>query len=244
MEQVRIELNNNINTETHLIKRFTMKIIADITELHSFDSCEELGNLSLLFPSGMYRVRPHNCSFIYKYCSTNTALSCSGVSGNWRRIANLNTIENPVSCPSGFEIRSDTSNPPLCRRKDIHTGCCSVLYPNSGMLYSQVHGTVRLHLEISPDTFLSDNPRIPRNGKSVNQNYVDGVSFIYGTSRNRTHIWTYTAAIKFGSNIDRCTTCDRGKPYYIGTEYCIAWPCVHTNAIWTDGRSCVGKVFR
>ena len=250
LEQVRKELNNiiiaTINTETQ-INSYVMKIIEDIMALHSFDSCEELGNLSLLYPSGMYRVRSNNCSFIPKYCSTNTSFSCKGISGNWRRIAYLNTNENPVSCPSGFEIRSDTSNPPLCRRKDSDAGCSSVIYPSSGMQYSQVCGTVRVHPESSPDAFLSDNHRIPRNGQSVNQNYVDGVSLTYGISPNRNHIWTYTAAIKFGDDVDRCTTCDRDKPFYIGTnftcraEHCTAWPCDLTNAIWTGGLLCVGN---
>ena len=232
--------NVTINTDTQ-INNFTMKLVEDIMSLHSFNSCAELGHLSLLFPSGIYRVRSYNCSFIHKYCSTNTAFSCSEVPGNWKRIAYLNTNENPDSCPDG------TSNPPLCKRKDSHAGCSSVIYPSNGMLYSQVCGTVRVHPEGSPDAFLSDNTRIPRNGQSVNQNYVHGVSLTYGTSPNRNHIWTYTAAIKFGSDIDRCTTCDRDKPFYIGTnftctaEYCFAWPCDHTNAIWTDGLSCAGK---
>ena len=49
LEQVRKELDHNIindtsNTETQ-INSFAMKIIEDIMALHSFNSCEELGNL-------------------------------------------------------------------------------------------------------------------------------------------------------------------------------------------------------
>ena len=100
LEQVRKELDHNminaaINTETK-INNIKMIIIEDKMALHSFNSCEELGNLSLLFPSGIYRVKSYNCSFIHKYCSTNTAFSCSGVPGNWRRIAYLNT--NEIHC--------------------------------------------------------------------------------------------------------------------------------------------------
>ena len=98
--------------------------------LHCFNSSEELGNVSLLFPSGVYRVTSYNCSFIHKYCSTNTAFSCSGVSGNWRRIAYLNTNENPVSCPDNFEVRDPNSNPAHCRHTNINRGCNSVIYPS------------------------------------------------------------------------------------------------------------------
>ena len=195
----------------------------------------------------MYRVKSYNCFFIHKYCSTNTAFSCSGVSGNWRRIAYMNTDENPVLCPSGFEIRSDTSNPPHCRRKNRDAGCFSVIYPSNGMSYSHVCGTVRIHQQETPDGFQSHNDNIPRNGQSVNQNYVDGVSLTHGTSPNRTHIWTHTTAIKFGDDIYRCTICYRNKPFYIGTDFtctaghCTAWPCHINNVIWTDRFSCAGN---
>ena len=152
-----------------------------------------------------------------------------------------------MSCPSGFEIRSDTSNPLLCRRLNISAGCSSVIYPSNGMSYSQVCGTVRVYQQETPDGFQSRNEQILRNNQSVNQNYVDGVSLTHGTTPNRNHIWTYTAAIKFGDDVDRCQTCDRHKPFYIGTNFtciaghCTAWPCNLNNAIWTDGFSCAGN---
>ena len=83
--------------------------------------------------------------------------------------------------------------------------------------------------------------------KKATMNYVDGVSLTQGTSPNRNHIWTYSAAIKFGEDVDQCKICDRDKPFYIGTNFtctarhCTVWPCDLTNAIWTDGLSCAGN---
>ena len=203
LEQVRKEfefhiINVTINTKTR-INNFTMKIIADVMALHNFNSCEELGNLSLLFPSGIYRVRSYNCSFIHKYCSTNTAFSCSGVSGNWRRIAYVNTNDNLAWCPHNFEIRDPNSNPPLCARSSS-IKCSSVIYPSNGISYSQVCGTVRIHAAGTPDGFIVADRSIF---------YVDGVYFTYGDSSNRNHIWTYSAAISFGKG---CGPCFYQKP--------------------------------
>ena len=204
----------NIETQTNSIK---MKIIADIMALHVFNSCEELGKLSLLFPSGIYRVRSYKCSFIHKYCSTNRVASCRGVPGNWRRIAYLNTNENPVSCPDNFEVRDPNSNPPLCRRTNPNKGCSSVTYPSNGMSYSQVCGTVRIHAAGTPDGFITFRDR---------SMYVDGVYFTHGVSSSRNHIWTYSAATAYG-NTRGCSPCYFQKPMNMpGKNYtCITLHC-------------------
>ena len=235
--------NVTINIDTQ-INNFVKKVLKDIMALHTFNSCEELENLSLLFPAGMYRIRSSNCSFILNYCNSSIAFLCGGVPGQWRRVAYLNTDENQVTCTVVFEIRNDTtSNPPLCRRMDTSAGCSSVIYPSNGMSYSQVCGTVQIHQQETPDGFQSHNDQILRNNQSVNQNYVDGVSLTHGTNPNRNHIWTFTAAIKIGPDTDRYTICDSNKPFYIGTNFtctaenCIDWQCLN-NVIWTDGLPC------
>ena len=115
--------------------------------------------------------------------------ACNGIHGAWKRIAFLNTDENPVSYPDEFEIRNDASNPPLCRLMDTSAGCSSVIYPSNGTSYSHVCGTVRIHSAGTPDGF------------DVSLTYVDGVSLIYGNGSYKNHIWTYTAAVTVQSNI-------------------------------------------
>ena len=241
LDQVRKKLNNiinaTINTENQ-INNFTMKIIADIMVLHSFDYCYELTSLSLLFPSGVYRVRSYNSSINHKYCSTTTAFSCSGVSGNWRRIAYLDT--EFMWCPEYFEVIDPDSNPPLCRRIDVNRGCSSVIYPSNGMSYSQVCGTVRVHPEGTPDGFDTFQDR------SI---YVDGVYLTYGNSSNRNHIWTYTAAVTVDSDTRGCDQCNCMKPSYMpGTNFtCTSAHCndhnnCFSNTLWgNEAQQCFGN---
>ena len=236
------EIMNASNISVTTINTLTDRLASGIQDLHTFDSCAAVSAFPIQLPSGMYNIRSGN-SVMQQYCM----LTCNGIHGNWKRIAYLNTNEIPVTCPDGFEIRSDTSNPPLCRHIISDAGCSSMIYPSNGLSYSQVCGTLRIHQRETPDGFQSDNNKIPRNGQSVNQNYVDGVSLTHGTSPNRNHIWTFTAVIKFGADTDRCTICGRNKPLYVGTsftcraEHGIEWPCDLNNAIWTNGLSCFGN---
>ena len=242
--EVLEEIMNASNISLTTINTLTDRLVSGIQDLHTFDSCAAVPAFPIQFPSGMYNIRSGNSAMKQQYCM----FSCNGISGGWTRIAYLNTDENPISCPSEFEVRSaDTTNPPLCRRDSNIAGCSSVIYPSNGTSYSQVCGSVRIHQQETPDGFQSHKINIPRNNQSVNQNYVDGVSLTHGTSPNRAHIWTYTAVIKFGDDIDRCTICGRNKPFYIGTNFtctaghCSAWPCGLNKAIWTNGLSCFGN---
>ena len=164
----------------------------------------------------MYSIRSGNSS-INKYCFAATIANyCKGIPGRWKRIAYLNT---DTKCPDGFEVRNDTSIPPLCRRMNTSAGCSSVIYPSNGTSYSQACGTVRVHLEGTPDGFAYRNFLIQHNGQSVNQNYADGVSLTYGDSSNRNHIWTYTAATAVGDDGIGCGNCNNNdKPNIPGTN--------------------------
>ena len=237
------EIKNSSNISLTTINTLTEKISRGIQDLHTFDSCAAVSAFPIQLPSGMYNIRSGDSVMKQQYCM----FSCNGISGGWTRIAYLNTTENPKSCPSELEVRSaDTANP-LCRRNNSDAGCSSVIYPSNGTYYSQVCGTVRIHQQETPDGFQSHNDQILRNNQSVNQNYVDGVSLTHGTNPNRIHIWTYTAAMKFGDDRDRCTICDEKKPFYIGTnftctaEYCMKGSCGFEDAIWTDGLLCFGN---
>ena len=130
LEEVRGEcefhvMNVTISTDT-LINNLTSKVIQDINAVYSFSSCEELMKLSLLFPACMYSVRSSNCSFTLMYCSTNTALSCSAVPGNWRRIAYLSNNTSPVECAMGFELINNPNVPALCKRNPTGARCSTI----------------------------------------------------------------------------------------------------------------------
>ena len=219
------ELSENITVANSSVQT-SINILSDrlargIQALHIFDSCVATLKLSVLLPSGIYKIRSGNTS-IDEYCSTSIAFSCNDIPGRWKRIAYLNTDENPVTCPDGFEVRSDTSTPPLCRRMDTSAGCSSVIYPSNGASYSQVCGTVRVHPAGTPDGF---------NTMALSSLYADGVSLTYGNSSNRRHIWTYTAVIYIDSSRE-CDICNYKRHVYPGNNFtCFTARCY-------DGVSC------
>ena len=231
----------SINTLTDVLAKA-------IQAIHTFDSCADVFNFSIQLPPGMYRIKLGNFS-MNKYCFATIANSCNGAAGRWKRIAYLNTDENPVTCPDAFEVRYVTSSPPLCRRNNASAGCSSVIYPSYGTSYSQVCGTVRVHPEGTPDGFSSHNSnQRQRNGQSVNQNYVDGVSLTYGDSSNRNHIWTYTAATTVRLDRSGCGICNNSKPIVLGTNftctntYCSNDNSCFPNTLWgNDTKQCFGN---
>ena len=223
LEEVRREcefhvMNVTISTET-LINNLTSKVIQDIKAVYSFSSCEELMNLSLLLPAGMYRVRSSNCSFTLKYCSTNMALSCSGVPGNWRRIAYLSNNTSPVECPMGFRLINDPNVPAICKRNSTGAGCSSITYSTNGNSYSQVCGTIHGSYFGDPDGFGSySSIRSGSANTPLNGNYVDGISLTHG-SMNEHHIWTLSVRVNFANPTDICSVCASNKPSYVGMDY-------------------------
>ena len=209
--------------------------------LHTFSSCAAVFNFSTQLPPGYYMITSGG-SVSEEYCIN----ACNDIHGGWKRIAYLNTEENLVTCPDGFEVRNDTSNPPLCRRTNTSAGCSSVIFPSSGMSYSQVCGTVRVHPAGTPDAFFF----IKRNDQSVNQNYVDGVSLTYGNNSNRNHIWTYTSATRhriLNTLHSGCEICNHNKPTFIGTDFtCTIASCDDENVcrrtLWgNETQQCFGN---
>ena len=215
-------INVSLSTEI-LINNLTSQVIQNIKTVYSFSSCEELMNLSLLFPAGMYRVRSSNCSFTLKYCSTNTALLCSGIGGNWRRIAYLSNNNSPVECPMGFELINDPNVPALCKRNPTGARCSSITYSTHGISYSQVCGTIHGSYFGDPDGFDSHNimDRSIRSRSAdtpISGNYVDGISLTHG-SMNEHHIWTLSAKVNFANPTEICSVCANNKPSYVGMDY-------------------------
>ena len=250
LEEVRREcelhvMNVTISTNT-LINNLTSKVVQDIKAVYSFSSCEELLNISLLFPAGMYRVRSSNCSFTLKYCSTSTAISCSGVPGNWRRIAYLSNNTSPVECPMGYELINDPNVPALCRRNPTGARCSSITYSTNENSYSQVCGTIHGSYFGDPDGFGLHGLRSANT--PLKGNYVDGISLTHG-SMNEHHIWTFSAIVNYDSNpTDICSVCARIKPNYVGLDYSCdvlgTQPCRNNcspRQIWGSGQ-CIGNI--
>ena len=241
LQNLKQEVSGRISNITHnlqtTIKKLSEELVRSIQTFHTFNSCASVFNLSIQLPSGKYMIRSGN-SVRGHYCNS----TCNGRHGGRKRIAYLNTDDkNPLSCPSGFEIRADTSDPPLCRRANTSAGCSSVTYPTNSMSYSQVCGTVRVHPAGTPDGFhiFYDT--------SVN---VDGVYLTYGNSSNRNHtIWTYIAVYSVSITRGGCDRCNHressnmpGTNFICTTAYCNDTANCYSNTLWgSEAQQCFGS---
>ena len=106
------EIGNASNISLISINILTDRLASGIQDLHTFDSCAAVSPFPIQLPSGIYNIKSGDTRD--EYCSTIIAFPCNSIPGRWTRIGYLIIDENPMTCPGGLEIRSDTSNPPLC----------------------------------------------------------------------------------------------------------------------------------
>ena len=210
LNSLKDNASNNISNAREAVQQsvdeLTVRIARDIQNLHEFESCAAINNLSLPFSSGEYMTKTPTES-IRMYC----IFSCNGIAGGWKRIAYLNTSDSSADqCPGDLEkigTLGQSSNPLSCRRNVLESGCSSVIYPNHGNSYSRVCGMINAYQVGSPDGFHD------RLDDSIEGSYVDGVSLTYGMNP-RNHIWTFVAQVT-----DTCTDCGTSQPNFIGTHF-------------------------
>ena len=143
-------------------------------------------------------------------------LSCAGVEGQWRRIADIN-ISAGDDCPTGLN-KSSYNGVSFCRTPDDNAGCYSTFFSTNGVSYQHVCGRARGYQKGSPDAF-------EFNTLSINSYYVDGLSITHGNPRQ--YIWTYAIGLTdSGNHLDfSCCNCPcavlpgRAPPSYVGSNY-------------------------
>ena len=159
------------------------------------------------FPSGYYWVRASNGSAVRVYCNVMTR-SCGGVTGGWRRVAELDMTNSSHQCPSSLQQRTD-SNKRTCGIPSI--GCFSVTFSTATLEYSKVCGKITAYQYGLPDAFES------RFG-------FEGVRLTNPTQ----HIWTFVAAYDEVSSLPGnncpCTNTNtasqaRQPPAFVGNDY-------------------------
>ena len=154
-----------------------IRLATDIRALYVFESCDIISCLRFPFPSGTYRIGPSQDNYSLMNCSTSTALTCNGISGQWRRVAFLDTTsQTNIECPGCLKA---TTNPPSCRIFGNSPTCSSAFFSSGGLPYSQVCGRIYGKYSLTPDAF--DTFHGGRHGSpTIDDNYVDGVSLSYG----------------------------------------------------------------
>ena len=151
-----------------------------------------------------------------QYC--HMTRRCCGSTSGWMQVANLDMTDSSQHCPSGF--RQITSPRRTCGKHS--SGCVSATFPVHGVEYSRVCGRVIGYQFGSPDGF---NSYYKNRARTIDSNYVDGVSVTHGQSP-REHIWTFAAAVdESTSDRYRCPCTNRyhtftGRvPPFVGNDY-------------------------
>ena len=198
-------LNNTVQQLNTSVNQNTDQLGIAFRTFHShLTSCAALPPSS---PSGYYWVGASNGSAVRVYCDMTR--SCGGVTGGWRRVAELDMTDSSHQCPSSLQQRTD-SNKRTCGIPS--PGCFSVTFSTATLEYSKVCGKITAYQYGLPDAF--------RGGS------VDGVSLTHGNPRE--HIWTFVAAYdEVSTSPDKncpCTNTNTASqasqpPAFVGNDY-------------------------
>lgn len=184
-------------------------------------SCNQIYESNSSSPSGDYWLRRCDGATIQVYCSMGDPCGCNANStGGWKRIGFLNTTDPTQSCPGGTKLFTESQPLRTCAR--LTHGCVSLMYPTDFMEYQQVCGKVIGYQHRSPDAFSPYNSDL---SKTIDNNYVDGVSLTYGHSP-RKHIWSFAVGLdETLVDTNRCPCANSGYSYngvvppFIGNDY-------------------------
>ena len=201
-----------IRTTEGFVNSSAIQLATDIRALYVFESCDIIRGLRFPFPSGTYRIGPSQDNYSLMNCSTSTALTCNGISGQWRRVAYLDSNQTNFECPGSLQ-----ANRPFCRISRSRPTCSSVFFSSGSLPYSQVCGRIYGRYSGTPDafdTFTDVRPGIP----TIDDNYVDGVSLSYGMNP-RNHVWTSAATVRQRNRETGCTSCNYLVPGFVGSDY-------------------------
>ena len=145
------------------------------------------------------------------------ACGCGGP--GWRRAAYLNMSDPTQTCPPAWEL---VTTPRRSCARPSNAGsysCYSAMFPIQGGQYSQVCGRIIGYQVGAPEAFIESR------GRTIDDQYVDGVSLTYGSPRQ--HIWTFANALdEYPSHtvsICPCTNVSEqytiNIPSYVGNDY-------------------------
>ena len=178
-----------------------------VQESHQISSCNEIKTAQPGSTSGNYNILSSNGTLHQVYCYMEEVCGSSG----WMRVAHLNMTDPSEQCPSGFRLYSE-SGVRACGSPILVSGCqASVQFPTHDVPFSEVCGRVTGYQYWSPSAFSGFH--------SISNQYVDGVSLTYGSSRK--HIWSFAAAGRESYSTCPCSS-TRGTQSanpFIGNDY-------------------------
>ena len=205
------EVAQNFTEIESTFRQFSDSIVR--TPNQSFFLSTSCADLPPSSPSGYYLIRDSNGFVVHVYCDMNR--SCGGVTGGWMRVAELDMTDCSHQCPHGLSLNT-SNNLRTCVRNTDSAGCSSVHYSTANIRYSRVCGKV-IAYQIGTTNAFND-----RRGSPISSDYVDGVSFTHGISKN--HIWTFASALAKdleGDFLSSGCSCfgHSDTPSFVGTDY-------------------------
>lgn len=207
------DISNNLTAVTKkLIKLYQPGVMAS----HPATSCQEIYDFNPNVTSDYYWLEASDGSAARVFC--DMTLTCKGVGGGWMQVAKLDMTNSSHQCPPGTSLRNQSKR--LCKADSAEAGCSSTTFTTQGIDYNRVCGKIIAYQYASPDSFKDIN----RNGTTINDNYVDGISLTCGNPR--THIWTFAASPdeSSGSAPWSCPCIHNSgsaaqPPSFVGTDY-------------------------
>ena len=160
---------------------------------------------------------------------------CGG--SGWRRVAYLNMSDSSQQCPSVWQ--EITTPHRVCGRRSTRASCEGLTYSTGSEQYDQVCGRIIGYELSTPDAFHGSS-------RSIDSNYLDGVSVTYGSPRQ--HIWSFAGGLDEGNTVYPQFTCPcvtgstggNNIPSFVGKNYfCEAgitrWNGRITGTFWPNG---------
>ena len=120
-------------------------------------------------------------------------LFCDGSTG-WRPIAYLNMSDPSQQCPSAWKEIPTPHR--VCGRQSGN--CEGVTYTTGNEQYDQVCGRIIGYQLSTPDAFRGSS-------RSIDSNYLDGVSVTHGSPRQ--HIWSFAGGLDEESTVHPASSC-------------------------------------
>ena len=160
---------------------------------------------------------------------------CSGP--GWRRVAFIDMNDTNHSCPSGLR---PISSPRSCGSSLYSTSqsCSSTIFSIQGLSYRFVCGRI---VGYHYGTAYAFWPSLSEK-RTLENDYVDGVSLTHGRAGQRQHIWSFATGINNNPNYGYPTyNCPRNAstaPSFVGSNYfCEMAKGNYSNPVW-DGKGC------
>ena len=142
---------------------------------------------------------------------------CGGI-GGWTRIAHINMTESNAVCPEGLK-QNTRENLTVCERVSDF-GCDSSHFTTHGIEYQQVCGQIRGYQLGTPEAF---GRSIKDSSLTIEDLYLDGISFTHGAPGERVHIWSFAVGQTITRNDRFGCPCISGSsvsaPSIVGNDY-------------------------